>query len=208
VADRNYNSEVDTAERHAIDRLCAMTGHSSPFDAIVARSRVLLAEHGEFTPPFDPGRMAHLQKITRIDRADIPFDACLLPTDDGFRVEICKYHTRGRQNFSIAHEIGHTFLIELEPALGGARRDIKPSTSSSVNSDLVERLCDTAAAELIWPTHPFQRDAWEVGVSLEAVVELANRYKASVTATARRFRRDRSLEMRVRILGEAGLPRH
>jgi hypothetical protein len=131
--------------------------------------------------------MAGLQKVTRIDRRDIPFDACLLPTQEGFRVEVCKYHSPGRQTFSIAHEIGHTFLIELEPKLGGARREINIAAFSSANSGLVERLCDAAAAELIWPTHVFQRDAWSSGVSMEAVVNLANQYKASVTATARRF---------------------
>jgi hypothetical protein len=131
VADLNYSSELDVSERRAIDRLCAETGHASPVDAIVARSRVLLAQYGRLTPPFDPEQMAGLQKITTIDRCDITFDACLLLTPDGFRIEVCKYHSRGRQNFSIAHEIGHTFLIELEAALGGARREANLSQHSA-----------------------------------------------------------------------------
>jgi Zn-dependent peptidase ImmA (M78 family) len=182
--DWNCSSEI---ESRAIKRLCELTGHSSPFDAVIARSRMLLAEHGQFVPPFDPEQIARLQKITQIDRVDITFDACLTPTVDGFKVQVCKYHSRGRQNFSIAHEIGHTFLIELEPALGGARREMGLSASSTVNSDFVEKLCDTAAAELIWPTHVFQRDAWDAGPSLQAVIFLAGQYKASITATARRF---------------------
>ena len=181
---QNCSSEI---EQRAISRLCELTGQTSPFEAIIARARTLLAESGQFEPPFDPERLAGLQRITEIDRCDITFDACLLPTAAGFRVQVCKYHTRGRQNFSIAHEIGHTFLIELEPALGGARREMNLSSSSTANSDLVERLCDAAATELIWPTHVFQRDTWDSGVSLEAVVNLAGRYKASVSATARRF---------------------
>jgi hypothetical protein len=177
---------VSAAEKRAIDQLCAATGHSSPFEAIIARSRELLAEYGQLAPPFDPEQMAGRQRINRVDRCDITFDACLLPTQDGFRVEVCKYHSRGRQNFSIAHEIGHTFLIEREPALGGARREFNLS-GHSANSDLVERLCDAAASELIWPESIFGRDAWDAGASLEAVLSLASIYKASVTATARRF---------------------
>jgi hypothetical protein len=148
---------------------------------------MLLAACGNLTPPFDPEQLAGLQGITRIDRSDITFDACLLPTCDGFRVEVCKYHGRGRQNFSIAHEIGHTFFIELEPSLGGARREVTIPAASSANSLLIERLCDAAATELIWPTHIFERDAWRAGSSLQAVLDLAGRYHASVTATARRF---------------------
>jgi hypothetical protein len=182
--DWNYSSET---ESRAVGRLCELTGHASPFDAVVARSRMLLAEYGHFAAPFEPAQMAGVQKIVRIDRTDLTFDASLLPTAEGFRVEVCKYHSRGRQNFSIAHEIGHTFLIELEPTLGAARRELNLSASSSANGDLVERLCDAAATELIWPTHIFQRDAWDTGPSLQAVVNLANQYKASITASARRF---------------------
>jgi hypothetical protein len=177
---------VDAAEKRAIDRLCEATGKASPSEAIVARSRTLLTEYGRVCPPFNPEQMAGLQKITRIDRCDIPFDACLVPSEAGFRIEVCKYHSDRRQNFSIAHEIGHTFLIEHEPTLGGARREAGLS-SHSANSDLVEKLCDTAASELIWPAQTFERDAWKVGASLAAVVGLANLYRGSITATARRF---------------------
>lgn len=183
----NYSSEASVTENRAISRLCEMMGNDSPFEAIVTRARVLLASHGNLAPPFDPGQMAGLQRIARIDRTDITFDACLLPTGDGFRVEVCKYHGRGRQNFSIAHEIGHTFFIELEPSLGGASREVTIPAVSSANSLLIERLCDAAATELIWPTHIFQRDAWKVGASLQAVLGLAADYRASVTATARRL---------------------
>jgi hypothetical protein len=183
----NYSFEASVAENQAIGRLCDMTGHQSPFEAVRARSRMLLAAFGNLTPPFDPEEMAGLQGIGSVDRSDITFDACLLPTPDGFRVEVCKYHGRGRQNFSIAHEIGHTFFIELEPSLGAARREVTIPTVSSANSPLIERLCDAAAAELIWPTHIFERDAWKAGPSLEAVLYLASRYRGSVTATGRRF---------------------
>jgi hypothetical protein len=164
-----------------------MTGHESPFDSVLARSRMLLAAFGNLAPPFDPEQLAGLQGIRRIDRTEITFDACLLPTCDGFRVEVCKYHGRGRQSFSIAHEIGHTFFIELEPSLGAARREVTIPAASSANGTLIEKLCDAAATELIWPTHIFERDAWKAGPSLQAVLDLASRYRASVTATARRF---------------------
>jgi hypothetical protein len=44
-----------------------------------------------------------------------------------------------------------------------------------------------AAAELLWPKKRFMRDAWELRPSLSSVLELARRYKTSITATARRL---------------------
>ena len=165
--------------------MCDRTGQRSPKRAILARAEQLLEDFGGSRVLQSPTALAHAQRIVEIARLDISFDACLLPVPNGFRVELCRFHSSGRQNFSIAHEIGHTFLIELNPALGLPKREAGLDRGNQCS--LVEQLCDTAAAELLWPTARFQRDAWELGPSLRSVLELAKRYKASVTATARRF---------------------
>ena len=181
----NSNSSVAQAERRAISALLSNTGKRRPEEAIVARSRGLLAELGRTEPPFPPETLAFLQGIRKITRADIPFDACLVPVEDGFRVDLCKYHGKARQNFSITHEIAHTFLIEHEPFLRAPKRE--KGIGESSNYGVVERLCDIAAAELLLPESLFAKDVWQCGPSLDSIVYLSARYCASLSATAWRF---------------------
>lgn len=160
------------------------TGTTEPRSAILARSHLLLAQFGQTEPPFPVEALGYIQGIVQVQEKDIPFDACLLPIADGYRVELCKYQTRGRKRFSLAHEIAHTFLIEMNPELRVPKRETGIETSSG--RDLVEELCDLAAAELIWPMSVFRADVWEEGLSLKSVVTLATRYHASLISTARR----------------------
>lgn len=181
----NSNSNVVQAERRAISSLLSNTGKRRPEEAIVARSRGLLAELGRTEPPVPLEALAFLQGIRKITRADIPFDACLVPVDDGFRVDLCKYHGKARQNFSITHEIAHTFLMEHEPSLRAPKRE--KGIGESSNYGVVERLCDIAAAELLLPESLFAKDVWQCGPSLDSIVYLSARYGASLSATAWRF---------------------
>jgi hypothetical protein len=156
-------------------------------EAVRRRSRQLLAAYGRVQPPFLPGALAALQGIREIRRTDLPWDACLIPATagDGFVVEVCKYHPVGRQHFSVAHEIGHTFLIEQEPSLRAPRREI--GIEGNPKHNLAEKLCDLAAVELLLPLDAFTGDVAEVGPSIESLPELARRYRASLLSTARRF---------------------
>jgi hypothetical protein len=165
--------------------LLSNTGKRRPEEAILARSRGLLAELGRIEPPFSPEALAFLQGIRKITRADIPFDACLVPVEDGFHVELCKYHGKARQNFSITHEIAHTFLMEQEPSLRAPKRE--KGIGESSNYGVIEKLCDIAAAELLLPESLFAKDAWQCGPSLDSIVYLSARYGASLSATAWRF---------------------
>ena len=178
------SSKLSNPEQRAIAILCDRTGEKDPFRAIIARSDRLVREFGGNSYQ-TPARLAHAQRIIEIAKLDLTFDACLLPVAQGFRVEVCRFHSTARQNFSIAHEIGHTFLIELNPALGSPKRET--GIGDGLGTNLIEQLCDRAAAELLWPAARFISDAWELGPSMRSVLELATRYGTSVTATARRF---------------------
>lgn len=181
----NWTSRLRRSEHQAITSLLDKTGTTEPRSAILARSHTLLAQFGQTEPPFPGEALGYMQGIVQVQEKDIPFDACLLPIAEGYRVELCKYHTRGRKRFSLAHEIAHTFLIEMNPALRLPKREIGIDTSSG--RDLMEELCDLAAAELIWPMSIFRGDVWEEGLSLTSVIALSTRYNASLTSTARRM---------------------
>lgn len=179
------NSNLATAEKKAISSLLTRTGKFRPEDAFVASSRALLQELGRTQPPFPQEAIASLQRVTKITRADIPFDACLTPLENGYHVELCKFHSKAKQSFSLAHEVAHTFLIEHEPSLRAPKRE--KGIGESSNYVLIERLCDLAAAELLLPEPVFAKDVWQCGPSLNSIVLLSARYCASLSATAWRF---------------------
>jgi len=88
---------------------------------------------------------------------------------------------KGRINFSIAHEIAHTFFPN---TLTGARfRSICSAESREANE--LEHLCDCAASEILMPVEEFQQAA---GVfSLSVTGRLAEEFGSSFEATAFRL---------------------
>lgn len=102
------------------------------------------------SPPFDPKFLASTLGILceESDELILSEDAELHPTKDG-RV-IIKYNPKKpktRQNFSIAHEIAHTFFPDYADKYK-ARHKIGQFDSESE----VEFLCDLGASEIIMPT--------------------------------------------------------
>ncbi len=94
-------------------------------------------------------------------------------------------HREERQRFTVLHEIAH-IVLDLPSQHHG---------TNMTTSDLIsyrrrpkeEILCDVFAAECLLPYEHFKEDADDLDVSLDAVKELAERYKASVTSTGSRF---------------------
>lgn len=107
------------------------------------------------------------------------------PLADKHIITVNGNHKEERQRFTVLHEIAH-IVLEM------------PSKHHSANistSDLVsyrrrpkeEILCDVFAAECLLPFDQFRKDVESINVSMNAVKELASRYKASVTSTGSRF---------------------
>lgn len=90
-------------------------------------------------------------------------------------------NSEGRVNFSIAHEIAHTFF----PNSGGARfRSMVADESKEANE--LEMLCHRGAAELLMPIEEFNEEVrGEMG--LGAVRRLCERFGSSYEATAYRL---------------------
>jgi Zn-dependent peptidase ImmA (M78 family) len=96
--------------------------------------------------------------------------------------ERCAYYdptpSEGRVNFSIAHEIAHTFFRD---TLTGARfRSVHVDQSREANE--LERLCDLGASELLMPHEEFLA-ALAGDFGLSTIPRMAERFCSSYEAT-------------------------
>jgi hypothetical protein len=85
-------------------------GETDAARAMQHRAQELLDEAEATVPPFDLGRVASHRGVRTIRRVPMSSDARLIPEADGLAVEVNRTHTRGKQRFSIAHEVAHTLL--------------------------------------------------------------------------------------------------
>ena len=136
-------------------------------------------------PPFDPRILASLMGIECEESRKLVYseDAELQPTSDG--KSIIRYNPdkpRTRQNFSIAHEIGHTFFSGYQDQYKARHKVGRFDPSSEV-----EFLCDLGASEIILPAPEFDLDVIQKGISLESLEELSTLYEASEEASAIRM---------------------
>ena len=101
-------------------------------------------------PPFLAEEFARLQG-TKIEKTDLgEIDALLIRDQNGYIIRVNENHHPVRQNFSCAHEIGHTFLHELGRPLSLDNDEFRWTKSNSAGR-AKERLCHIAAAELLMP---------------------------------------------------------
>ena len=136
-------------------------------------------------PPFDPQILASIigipcEKSDKLFRSE---DAELHPTEDGKLV--IRYNPdkpKTRQNFSIAHEIAHTFFPEY-----GDQYKARHRIGQFNPENEVEFLCDLGAGEIIMPTPEFDLDVKSMGISLKTLEKLSKLYEASSEATAIRM---------------------
>lgn len=110
-------------------------------------------------------------------------DAELHPAENGRMV--IRYNPdkpKTRQNFSIAHEIVHTFFPGYQEACHARHQS---GTFDPENE--VEFLCDLGASEIVMPTPEFDSDVKSMGVSLKSLQKLSKVYEVSLEATAIRM---------------------
>ncbi|HTU48519.1 MAG TPA: ImmA/IrrE family metallo-endopeptidase [Bryobacteraceae bacterium] len=88
----------------------------------------------------------------------------------------------GRINFSIGHEIIHTFFPN---SVSGARFRSMCADDSKEGNEL-ERLCDRGAAELLMPVEEFREEVGDE-ISLLAIPRLCERFGSSYEATVYRL---------------------
>lgn len=154
---------------------------------VTKRSRELVdklvkqREHEE--PPFLAEEFARLQDI-KIEKTDLgEIDALLIRDQNGYIIRVNENHHPVRQNFSCAHEIGHTFLHELGRPLSLDNDEFRWTNSNDVGKDK-EDLCNIAAAELLMPERILKKYLAGFDLSVSSIERLAHIFKVSIQAAA------------------------
>ena len=115
---------------------------------------------------------------------DLRADGALVPLGEdfeaGFRMVLRRDLPEGRINFTVAHEICHTFFYERVPEIKFA--------SHAVDQE-EERLCNCGAEEILMPALDARRCAKNEPVSLDVLQTMANRYRVSIAAMLIRLQR-------------------
>lgn len=152
------------------------------------QARELLTLAAPIDAPVDLDRIAKLQGVTQIVREPMESaDAELVPTEDGYVIRVNNRANQGRQRFSIAHEIGHTFYPRQRTAYRNAAVALEPRRTSQLGYRQEERLCDIVAVELLMPRQAFISALSADSPSIEEIETLAGRFDTSVLATASRY---------------------
>lgn len=151
----------------------------------------LIEDRGHDKPPFLSAEFARLQGIERIVKADLgKASAILLKLHDGYVIRVNQNHNLARQNFSCAHEIGHTLFSELklERYIKSIEfRTFNPQGEQKARAAERERLCDVAATELLMPESVFKKYLSGFGISVHSIERLANIFRVAIRATAWRI---------------------
>lgn len=163
------------------------TGEQNPIHLIreIARELVLKSfTKGWQGPPFDMVKLAELEGIFVSPNSNV-VDGRIIPQPRGkYEIEYNPNQSRSRINFSIAHEIAHTFFPDCREKV--RNRYSKEEIQLENNWEL-EFLCNVAASELLLPYAEFSREANALPLNLETIKHLADRYNASIESVFLRF---------------------
>jgi len=157
--------------------LDSANGRADPESLIRDRARTLVAQALALRwpgPPYDPKILAGLRDII-VEPTDenIGAEARILARPDGsLLIQYDPTKAAARVNFSICHEITHTFFPD-------CFETIHRRHGQHDHDYELECLCDLGSAELLMPHESFERDLTSLGVSLNSVRELTVRYGAS-----------------------------
>src|SRR5437016_4006644 len=86
------------------------TGTKDPRDVIIQSAAKLLEDAEIDKPPVDLRIVGSFQRVKDIQFVMMKHAGRLIPDGHNFIIQVNASHKRGKQNFTIAHEIGHTLL--------------------------------------------------------------------------------------------------
>ncbi len=158
---------------------------------VVRRSTELVQQlvelRGRAEPPFLAKEFASLQGVNTVIEADLgDMSGVLLKSREGYIMKLNTNHHPLRQNFSCAHEVGHTILHELNMKSCANNAEFR-MRNSNVDQLEIERLCDTVAAELLMPEQIFLRHLSSFDVSVSSIERMARTFKVSIPSAAIRI---------------------
>ena len=141
-----------------------------------ARQAVLDAvDQGWGGPPFDPIELANIMGISVRPNAALA-DARVFWANDGYEIEYNPHRPQGRMNFSIAHEIAHTFFPDCAKEVRNRSRERREEPDWQL-----EVLCNVGAAELTMPVGSFPSESGAV-VTIEELMRLRKDFQVSAEA--------------------------
>ncbi len=124
-------------------------------------------------------KMGELRKVNSIISGDMNASALLKIKKDGFVIVYSNVEkNKGRRNFSIAHEIGHTYFYNINDL----PRTIAPI--ESMRSEDIERLCDIFAANLLMPKEKmFNQKIFKSDFYFKTIHDIAEKFGTSVESS-------------------------
>ncbi|WP_203837464.1 ImmA/IrrE family metallo-endopeptidase [Winogradskya humida] len=138
-------------------------------------------------PPVSHEIVASMRDIAEIAEGDIPWAGCLVPGPAGLRMTLRRRDPAGKKRFTAFHEVKHTYMPGFT-AVAQYRCDPATPPDETPKRDVgIETLCDLGAAELLFPRATFKADIAGNSATVQLVEDLADRYDASLEATARRL---------------------
>lgn len=158
-----------------LEHLRAVSPASTDEERIRQLSERLLDE-ADVRPPVSVEILASLRGVVDIEVVDQPWAGMLSAVDGRLLVRIKDTDSYPRQRFSVLHEAIHTFC----PGFLQTQFRCNPNRSGN----RVETLCDIGASELLLPRRHFGPDLLAGRFDFDHVADLADRYEASLEATA------------------------
>ena len=145
---------------------------------IKARKKVIYAlQNGWDGPPYSAIELAKLLKIEIAPNDSIPDARTIAKGKDKFIIEYNPYQKPARINFSVSHEIAHTFFSDCFEQIRNREED-------PVENRELEQLCNIAASELQLPYVVFPGDANKIkDITIDGLLSLSQKYKTSLEAT-------------------------
>jgi IrrE N-terminal-like domain len=152
-------------------------------EARVVEVAARIVEDLMLRPPVRLDVVASYQGIEDVRTEPSPWAGSLFVDGERLVIQVRSSDSAGRQRFSGFHEVGHTFL----PGFTLATQFRCDPGGAPGEQARVEALCDLAAGELLLPRHFFRQDLVGAPFGMATVAVLADRYQASLEATALRF---------------------
>lgn len=167
----------------SILKLIKESENNDPINEIRERARHLVLkafELGWEGPPYSPIELAKLLNI-EVFPNDSVIDARIVPIKKNhLQIQYNPYQKPTRINFSIAHEIAHTLFSDCGDEIRNRETDPKS------NNEL-EQLCNIAASEIQLPYAVFSNDVKNAIPSIEGLINLATKYRASLESVFIRY---------------------
>ncbi len=166
----------------SVKKFIEETGNPDPIEAMRKKIRDLVVkafELGWEGPPFSPVQFAKFLNL-EVTPNDSVIDARILPQEDCFHIQYNPFQMPTRINFSVAHEIVHTVFSDCAESV--RYREEKPLENREL-----EQLCNIGASEILLPYAVFSHDATEAHPSIDGLIGLATKYKASLEAIFLRY---------------------